>query len=160
MGHHARKQKFKIQHSNNGVDWVSVGTVPAKENSSLSNNYSFLHAATLSGKNYYRLQLLTPQGKVTYSKNLIESINCTTENMVVSPNPFTDKIMVRLVAGKRESVRLNLFSFKGRRIVTKIIVVRAGLNDILLINLGALPSGIYNLNLKTSSTTFNQKIVR
>ena len=153
-------REFKIQNSYNSIDWETVGIVPAKGNSSLNNNYSFLHAAPASGKNYYRLQLVTPQAKPTYSKTLIENINCSAENMVVSPNPFSDKIMVRLVSGKRETVCLNLFSFEGRRIVTKIILAQAGLNNILISDLGALPAGIYNLNLKTSLTTFNQKIVR
>ena len=153
-------QEFKIQNSNNGIDWVTVGTVAAKGNTSLSNNYGFLHTVPASGKNYYRLQLVTLQGKPTYSRTLIENINCATENMVVSPNPFTDKIMVRLVAGKRENVSLNLYSFEGRHIIAKIILVQAGLNNILVSDLGALPAGIYNLNIKTFSTTFNQKIVR
>jgi Concanavalin A-like lectin/glucanases superfamily len=47
---------FNIQRSTDGVNYVSIGDVPAAGNSSTPTNYTFTDVAPANGMNYYRLK--------------------------------------------------------------------------------------------------------
>jgi hypothetical protein len=88
---------FKIQHSTDGNNWNTIGTVAAAGNSQQNNNYSFVHTSPTNGINYYRLQQLDIDGHGLYSKTAM--INISANSLRIYPNPvqhgifsiYTDK---------------------------------------------------------------------
>ncbi len=79
---------FIVQHSTNGIDWVSVGNVNTKGDDGASvNTYSFVHDNVAQGVNYYRLLQRDVDDAVTYS--VIKSVKVTDveRSFVVLNNP-------------------------------------------------------------------------
>ncbi|HEX3168737.1 MAG TPA: hypothetical protein VHQ93_20860, partial [Chitinophagaceae bacterium] len=47
---------FYIQHSANGINWVTIGSLPAAGNSNSTSYYNYLHTNPEKGLNYYRIK--------------------------------------------------------------------------------------------------------
>jgi len=64
---------YSIERSADGVNYKSIGSVPAAGNSTLPSNYSFVDALPLNGTNYYRLKESDLDNKYLYS--VVRSLN-------------------------------------------------------------------------------------
>lgn len=84
---------FNIQNSSNGNDWNTIGTVAAKNNSSL-NQYAFTHAFPIHGRNYYRLQQVDKDGKSTLSSVKLIDLSQKIHPLSIYPNPVKGNIVV------------------------------------------------------------------
>ncbi len=84
---------FNIQNSSNGNDWNTIGTVAAKNNSSL-NQYTFTHAFPINGRNYYRLQQVDKDGKSTLSSVKLIDLSQKIHPLSIYPNPVKGNIVV------------------------------------------------------------------
>lgn len=151
---------FVIQHSNDSKNWMTLSSITARGNAGTANKYSFDDVAPFSGQNYYRLQLLSKQGIKTYTKTLLENVNCEAANLVLNPNPFQNKISIHLNSIKQEMVEIDLLSFEGKIVLTKNAVVKIGSNEITLNDIGLFPAGMYIVKVKTSEGILNQKIIK
>src|SRR5690606_2749792 len=55
-------QKFEIEHSINGRDFIKVGETAAAGNSANQRNYAFTHTQPVQGFNYYRIKQIDLDG--------------------------------------------------------------------------------------------------
>ncbi|HVZ55755.1 MAG TPA: LamG-like jellyroll fold domain-containing protein [Chitinophagaceae bacterium] len=134
---------FSVERSADGHTWNSLGTVPAAGNSTILQSYSFLDAAPLPGKNFYRLRLIDVDGKFTYSRVLIILTDQGQGSYSLQSTYITNRL---LQVTAREPVVLQLYSVDGKLIWSRALPV--GYQAIPL----SLPAGgIYIL--KGGSTT-------
>ena len=143
--------KFLIQRSGNGVDFITIGELPAKGNSNIESTYQFTDLLTLSGTNYYRLKLLDNAGNFNYS--IIRQLNFDKNNLGVKifPNPvITGKLTVNT---SEECKQIELLNISGQRL--KIFTTGGASNKI---DIGKLPAGIYQLKIFTTANTRTVKI--
>lgn len=92
-------KSFIIQHSENGVNWTSIGEQPAMGNSNSTVHYSYLHGNPLKAINYYRILQTDLDGKSSYSKILILSFTNSTSITKAFPNPVTNgQLIVQIPA--------------------------------------------------------------
>lgn len=145
---------FVVERSLNGVDFVGVGRVEAK-NTSGSHQYYFNDrpTAALNGKTiYYRLQQADKDGKFSYSKIVPVSLG-EPKRITVSPNPTSG--IVNVYAPKAKSV--SVFSVGGAEVYT------AKLNqawDSTTIDLSRLPKGTYLVKVvEENGTITTEKII-
>jgi hypothetical protein len=59
---------FRIEHSENGKDFFSIGFMPGKGNAMEKNQYKFFHGSPVSGQNYYRLKQTDIDGSYRFSE--------------------------------------------------------------------------------------------
>ena len=152
-------KQYIIDNSVNGSDWVSIGTVDTK-GTSTNNDYSFIHTTPVKGGNYYRLEMMDRQGRKTYSNILNVNVSCSNVDILVNPNPFTDRLMIYFTSEKEETVTVSLYDNAGKTVVSNQVSVKPGSNQVKLKDLGKLAAGVYIIKVKTSSGTLNQKLVK
>ncbi len=150
---------FEVEFSANTTQWSSVGKVNAAGISSVARNYSLTHNSPVDGTNYYRLKQFDKDGNFVYSN--IVAINFTIKGLHVGatyPNPFTDKIKLDVSSDRIETLHIQLSDNLGR--VLRVITVSAqkGVNQFSLENLNSLAPGLYNVEVKTSYTTYRAKV--
>ncbi|MFT3910997.1 MAG: Ig-like domain-containing protein [Ferruginibacter sp.] len=153
-------RQYFIENSVNGVDWMSIGILVPRTSTTGKNDYSFQHPNPVKGANYYRLIIIDNSGRRTYSNILNANVSCANVDIVVNPNPFTDKLMIYFASEKAETVTVKLFDNAGKAVVTKQIAAKEGSNQVKLKDLGSLASGAYFISVKTSAGELKQKLVK
>jgi hypothetical protein len=151
---------FDVEFSANGNNqWVSIGKVNAAGTSSTERNYSLLHNSPVDGINYYRLKQVDKTGGFAYSN--IVPIKFTIKGIQIGsiyPNPFVERIRVDVSSDRSETVRIQLSDNIGRTLKVQSFTIQKGVNQLWLENLSGLAPGIYNVQFKTSYTTYRVKL--
>jgi hypothetical protein len=101
---------FVVQHSTNGLDWKSTGTVPAAGNSTSMRKYRFVHQSPVSGTNYYRLLQRDIDNNYQYSNVQTVRFSSNTERMLILGNPVVNGI---LEVSVHEKTNISLKSMNG-----------------------------------------------
>ncbi len=135
---------FTIQHSNNGSNWVSIGTLNAG-----NGNYSFVHTTPSIGTNYYRLQQVDKDGKSSLSE--VRSINLTGNNgkLSIYPNPIVgNSFVVDMAKEVTKPINYYLYNAIGAIVQQGIISQRQQ-----TISITAFAKGMYLFRLSDGQTT-------
>lgn len=155
-------KNFEIQRTQkiNANNWKTVGIVSPQPNNSTTTFYSFLDTDAPNGTIYYRLKQIELDNRTTFSNVITAKKHSQTMSKVeVYPNPVNkgNAIFVRSEQlGKSNT--LQLFHTNGQLMAaTSISDLHLDENTVSW-NLPALPTGIYLLALKGSSTPFYQKL--
>jgi len=103
---------FLIQHSLDGQNFTTIGTLPAK-GSDVENAYTFTHSnPNLNATNYYRLSEIDLDGKTFYSA--IRSVRFNNGQVVavqIGPNPVQNLLQVNVQV---DDVTVQLYDMSGR----------------------------------------------
>ncbi|SEJ47866.1 Por secretion system C-terminal sorting domain-containing protein [Dyadobacter sp. SG02] len=78
--------RFDIERSQNGKNWVKIGSLASHKESNVNQYYSFTDASPLRGDNYYRLKMVDLDETFAYSR--IENLNFNGVALVY-PNPVS-----------------------------------------------------------------------
>lgn len=132
---------FEVERSADGKTFEFKGKVAAPAQSHENTSYSYWDTKPLSGKNYYRLKLVSLNGDADYSE--IRSVNFgANTNVNIYPNPATSYIIVDLGQQSTELNAIQIFDAAGNEVLeTKI----SGSSN--TIELNSLSSGIYFIRL-------------
>ncbi len=152
---------FEIQHSINGTDYKSIGTVAAAGSSNQEKNYGFKHIDPSAGKNYYRLKMVDIDGKFVYS-NMVWVNAPVKENSVtgVYPSPFINKINVAVSSETATTATVEIFDNAGKLVKTELIAVHEGLQNMEINALDKLAKGLYIIKVKLGQTVFSRQVVK
>lgn len=134
-------QHYFVQHSTNGRDWTTVGTLPAANQPS---SYQFLHNHPANGLNYYQILQLGADGRPNISK-IVTVLWSSKVNFRIYPNPVsTGTIHV----DSKITGTLQFVSSTG--VLVKQVQVTVGVNKIDVSNLA---KGIYVIKAGDESST-------
>lgn len=88
---------FLIEHSTDGIEYASIGTVEGGLNSSTPLNYTFVHEQPAIGENYYRLKQFDVNGAFDYSDEIQVTFTDggKEDQLLLSPNPATGAFTVQ-----------------------------------------------------------------
>lgn len=139
-------ETYEVQSASNAFDFTTIGSLPAKGNSTQQTNYSFNDLQPLHGNNYYRLKAIDKDGKIAYSKTVLVSINDKTITLVY---PVPAKNILHVQASSNAS--FSLINRAGKILLSKNI------NGNGTIDVSGLAAGIYYL--KNNSNGEIKKIV-
>ncbi|TDE17389.1 T9SS type A sorting domain-containing protein [Dyadobacter psychrotolerans] len=114
---------FEIQRSGNGKNWNKIGKVQAAVESHLPLNYTFTDHTPADGENLYRLKMTDTDGTFAYST--VKMLNFSRRDILLYPNPVSDKLFISDDDNKIQSV--NLFNSLGQ-IVSKSSKIGDGLS--------------------------------
>lgn len=150
---------FAIERSEDGRQYIQIGTVKATGNSNRPIKYGFTDNKPVINNAWYRLRTVDIDGTATRS-NVIRIAN-ETRNMAVlsvTPNPFESMIRVQVYADKVAPAAIRIVDLTGREVYKLNGILSAGNNNILL-QPGALAKGMYVLQLTAGNEViWNQKI--
>jgi hypothetical protein len=86
-------RNFAVQHSGNGINWISIGVLPAAGSSTGVRNYSYVHTSPVTGMNYYRILQTDIDNQGRYSDVKAVRFSATDEPFTIIGNPVSNNIL-------------------------------------------------------------------
>jgi hypothetical protein len=146
---------FNLQHSTDGSNFTTLAKVNSKAqngNSSVALNYSSINNKPSLGHNYYRLQQVDMDGKVSVHAQIVDLIwGATGSTVSIYPNPTTDILNIDLYAVKDQNTTVKLLDMSGRVIKQIQAKSAVGMNNIKL-SMGEIASGVYTIQVYENNT--------
>jgi len=138
---------FIIERSPDGRNFSAAGEVRGYNNGNTINHYSFIDPVSVSDKVWYRIVIVTPNGKKKYS-SIIQLYNSLPDfelnNMM---NPFTTNLAFDITIAGSSTITAELIDISGKVVLASKQLVYTGTNSINLGGTQSLPSGIYTLRV-------------
>ena len=132
---------FDLQKSIDGNSFERITSMAVRGSNS---QYTYTDRDIAATEQYYRLRIVSLDGKETYSKVLFLNMDChRTQDITVYPNPFNNTITVH---GVNTGSRIWIMDITGRRVVTMIAD-----NTMQHIDLSPYPDGVYLLGNQDNS---------
>lgn len=151
----ANTLSFAVQRSTNGINWNTIGNLPAAGNSNSTLNYSYNDQLPLPATAYYRILQTDIDGKFTYSPVL--KSNCSTvESIKIFPTVTND--IVNITTPQNPLVQKMVVQFFDA--AGKILLRKELATGTQQLSVGHLPAGMYMLEIQYGSAVSITKIVR
>jgi hypothetical protein len=155
-------ERFEVERSLDGNDFVKVGAVAAK-GANGTNDYQLIEDLTnVPGAIfYYRLKSLDKDGKFTYSKVVAVKRDTKLFNQIsITPNPIINgNGVIKITATSMGTADVKIVDFAGRIIMLQKVNLFEGVN-VLPINVARqLSAGVYSIQLFKGGEVFNSKFV-
>lgn len=144
---------FAIEHSTDGTNFNSVGTVNASTNASVVNNYTFTHVNLAPGNHYYRLAQYDLDNKVTYSQTIFLA-TAANGGIKIVPNPAVSVISIT-TSYSLQGANFEIYSVGGQ-------AIRKGTLNSQQLDISSLTPGQYLISIvsqsgETSKQMFTKK---
>lgn len=127
-------QKFEIRHSNDGTNWMVIGSISAAGNNQSLKKYNFLHIKPIGTQHFYQLKEISNDG--SYQLSRVVKISSNKENEMFVYPTFVTSQEINVVVKKATS--LLIIDASGK--VLKNIQILSGLNKV---DLSGLTKGSY-----------------
>jgi hypothetical protein len=122
--------------------------------------YRFKDSDSYDGNRYYRLKMVSLNGKVTYSNILVFHSKEVKDDFKIYPSVVNNSATIQVKSEKMSTAIFQLINYSGRVILQKNILVHEGTNNIVVNNLGNVQSGNYVALIKMNNKVYNQKIFK
>jgi|GEM_PF-3797016 len=144
--------KYIVQHSSNGRDFSTIGTVAARNTQ--SNYYSLVHPNRTDGIHYYRLEILELDGAKQFSRIITIYLN-NMNQVLVYPTITHNTVNVQLPQnGSYQKAKATLLGVNGQTV--SIFNLQKGHNHL---QFGNLAAGQYSLRIETDKETVVKQII-
>lgn len=148
--------RFEVQRSQNGRDFISLGSTTPMGSASNGAAYSFTVALPLTGNNFYRLKMIDNDGTAAYS-NIVLLKNSAGLQVSVYPNPTAVLLYVKIPAFvNSQPIVADLLDASGKLVAQPILV--PGSNNAIAV--GKLPAGLYTLRCYIQQQLFVVRFVK
>lgn len=148
-------EKFIIERSADGIEFTAIDEITGNGDSDDIIEYRYVDTEPLVGSNYYRLKQMDFDGEFEYSPIVLAETERITHDLVVYPNPFSDRLYIGL---KEAAVPANvkLTSMNGQVILSESVI--SDNRFVQFEDLQASP-GIYILEIEQSGEIVRLRIV-
>lgn len=148
--------KYIIERSENGSEYIEIGTVDAAGLSVEALNYQFEDLQPLTGMAYYRVKLVRTNGTSASSNTLAieqEFMN-DLELVKAFPNPADDNLNVVLSSKKESTYQLTLSTLNGQKVFDNKQTLQKGLTY-NSIDISEFQNGFYFLTVSQEGKTIS-----
>jgi len=145
-------EKFELQKTQDGKNWVSFDLVKATGNSNEKLAYQIYDENPFSEKSFYRLKMIDQDGSYRYSN--IESVifdNMSHSSLNIYPNPATKILSV--YPYNKDLNYPKVYNILGEEVTKKILFFNPN-EDELQIKIENLPTGTYLLKFQNEVIRF------
>jgi hypothetical protein len=152
-------QKYEIERSVDGINFIKAGEVIAKGNNS-PESYHWLDVNATTGNNYYRVRAIQADGKLFISKVVIVKITADKPSIKIYPNPVKNQ-QINIWSNEmgRGKYHLLLYDPKGRQIMNRVIDHPGGSFNQIIYLYKKLPSGLYYLQITNEKEKYGQMVL-
>jgi hypothetical protein len=153
---------FEVERSTDATNFIGVAQVNASESLSPVHSYSINDQLYNINGNiiYYRLRIVDKDGKYSYTRIIPVKLDQPETNLSVYPNPVDGYTILNMYSDKQATGVLRLIDNSGKQIITKSFTISNGNNSVMIDQLGALPKGIYVIQVLVNNNLYNQKIIK
>jgi hypothetical protein len=152
----AGSSHFDIERSGDTKEFVQLGRVQAKGNSSVTQQYRFLDTKPLAGNNYYRLRMVDADGKFEYSRMISIDNGANSIAFELLGNPTLGREIKFLLKNENAS-NVSLFDLSGKSV--RFSLSQTG-NEFTLKPQSGISSGLYILSLQRgNASTITKKVL-
>ncbi|MCF0075686.1 T9SS type A sorting domain-containing protein [Dyadobacter sp. CY261] len=142
---------FDIQRSDDGKQWIEIGSVQASGDKASDTDYSFTDFAPLDGENLYRLKMIDQDRTFTYSR--IQSLDFGSL-IVFYPNPVKGRLWIKGIVGDQNGIiDVQVWDTAGRLVQETKSLPSEGIDMTLL------PTGVYTVRVVNHSGSVTVKKV-
>jgi hypothetical protein len=136
--------ELTLERSDDGKNFKAINTQNETATRCLQ-GFTYIDATPLSGANYYRLKIATPDGQFRYSA-IVVILNKEKgfELISIAPNPVKDIAILTLTSAKSGKMEITISDVAGKIVSKQSIVVIAGNNPVPL-NVAVLGAGTYTI---------------
>ncbi|MBV4357459.1 Ig-like domain-containing protein [Pinibacter aurantiacus] len=148
---------FEIQRSTNGTDFSTISFVPGT-NSQQLHSYHYNDDITNISSAYvaYRLKQVDQDNQYTYSPVVRVALIAQAFDIQVSPNPFTDRLMLTANMSEAGQIELRIFDGMGRLVKQQSFTVSKGSNNLSIQLSSEIASGVYYAEIWKSGKRIKQ----
>jgi len=155
---------FEVERSvNDQNNFVTIGFVDGKGNSTEINYYSFNDNPQLSGVNqiYYRLKQVDLDGTFSYSDVVSVSYDVPAEFVLNQnyPNPFNPSTTISYFVPKESFVSIKIYDFLGREVTTLVSEMKSIGSYELRFDASNIPSGTYFYTMTADGYASTKKMI-
>lgn len=127
--------RFIIEKSRDGQNWIAVGEKAAAGNSNTLLNYSIVDENNWNGATYYRMRQIDINGKQEVYGPISADCGSDNNSMIVYPNPNNGTFTVEISASENISDgKIQLFDVTGKIILDQITTIEKGINQVYFNN--------------------------
>lgn len=144
-------KEFIVERSANSNSWTTITSIPAAGNSQVKKSYSTTDLSPLKGINFYRLKQVDINNRSEYSQ--IKSIAFSTTNVLITPNPASDKVNIYFDNNNR-NVKIELFDHAGR-----LVNIQHSRLSHATINTSSFSKGTYILRITDEKNVITRKVI-
>ncbi|MBK8785818.1 MAG: T9SS type A sorting domain-containing protein [Chitinophagaceae bacterium] len=153
--------RFEIERSLNGVDFIETGTVNGPVVLQVQQNFSATDNIANVSSNiiYYRLKVIGKAGEIKYSQ--VISIRKSTDNneITILPNPANYYVVIRIYAEGAGETQIWLIDNAGKIILREKHKLVNGYNHIRLNQLERYSNGFYELKIEVKGSVASKKLI-
>jgi len=152
-------QSFEVERSQDGEEFIPIGSIPGARNSRSVNKYNFTDTYPLAGNAYYRLRQTDHDGRSTYSW-VIRVETPATFTIVAWPNPWDGRVLnISWRDGEPGAlVSVRLRTYAGAKAFEGSLYLDAYRSSTISFDTQLSP-GIYILETQTASGVHQMKVV-
>lgn len=154
-------QFFTLDKSTDGVNWSFLAKLNGAGNSNSDRSYYYTDKEP-SDITYYRLTQTDFNGQSKTFEPIM--VKCQSgngnKNISIFPNPFQSSLCLSLSNIIDETVTVRIYDLYGRQLEKGDYHISNGFNNMISIDLGDLPTGVYYLEAKTKDYIKSSKIVK
>jgi hypothetical protein len=149
---------YTVQRSLNGTDFTDVGSLPAAGS---GHEYSFVDPVSGNpSRIYYRLKISENTSGYSYSSVVLIKLDQKTGSVIVSPNPFKDKVQFTINSNADANMTYSLVGLDGKQIRTGSNKISKGSNTFFVNGLEQVQPGIYMLRIQIDDEARIVKLVK
>jgi hypothetical protein len=149
---------YELERSIDGRNFDKVANITATGN----RFYNFVDDIGLLSSNvfFYRLKMIDNDGAYRYSAIVKLSSFVTAGFVEVTPNPFGEKLVVRIESPNAQRANLILTDISGRRLLGKQVQLQQGNNVFEIPEVAGLSKGIYMLTVVQGDNRKTIKVIK
>jgi len=143
VANQTNNDKYIIEHSLNGRDFVNIGEIKGDGNNTAEQHYEYTHGTPSIGINYYRIKQIDFDGKYSYSNVAHVQYKGNGEGIKVYPNPSSTHITV-VAQDSNKNRSVEIYNSIG------LLIKDALIDNSNKVNVSDLPQGVYYIRLKNA----------
>jgi len=117
-----QNDRFEIERSEDGNQFVTIGTVKGSEQSSTLRTYTYIDEFPPAGVVYYRLRQVGMDRKATFLETItLSAITSGASRLSYYPNPVRDYLTIQLTGKENGTAKITLYSHDGRMLQQKVV---------------------------------------
>ncbi|RYE21136.1 MAG: T9SS type A sorting domain-containing protein [Sphingobacteriales bacterium] len=155
----ANSAAFEVERSQDALQFLRIGTLPAAGNSMTPRSYRFTDYQPQPGLNYYRLKQVDKDGGYTYTPaRVVRFDNLETGSVKYYPNPTHGMLNIELPQDMANEVKLiNVSNAAGIMIAQRRETANGP--GIIHLDMSRFAKGIYFVQVTTKSSNSMHRIV-
>jgi len=151
---------FTLEHSLDGYEFEFLGEMDGKGNSTITNDYRFVHLDPTVGTNYYRLSQTDFDGTSKVADVIAVDFKSDKVVAIVVPNPIRqNEVNLQYISPQNSEVEIEVIDMTGKVLIQTTVSVLEGENNIQL-PAQNWSSGIYYLRTIQNQTIESIKFVK